>query len=91
MSESELLEENDRLRAQIKHLVMFACMKRVVDDWNERRNLEKMHEIIEEWKGNRMVITLAPKYIQYVIYSALLVAMALFGQFGERKFIYFQF
>ena len=50
-----------------------------------------VHEIVEEIKNKRYAILHAPKYIQYLIYTCMVVGMFLFGQFGERKFIYFQF
>lgn len=50
-----------------------------------------VHEIIAEWKDERKAISLAPKMLQPAIYTVLFVLMIVFGQFGEKKFIYFQF
>ena len=49
------------------------------------------HEIVEEIKNKRYAMLYASKYIQYFIYTCMIIVMILFGQFGERKFIYFQF
>jgi len=49
------------------------------------------HEIVEEIKNKRYAMLYAPKYLQYFLYICMLILMILFGQFGERKFIYFQF
>ena len=49
------------------------------------------NEIVEEIKNKRYAILYASKYIQYFIYTCMILAMMLFGQFGTRKFIYFQF
>ena len=50
-----------------------------------------MHEVVEEIKNKRYAILYAPKYFQYFLYICMFILMILFGQFGERKFIYFQF
>ena len=49
------------------------------------------HEIVEEKKNKRYAILYAPKYLQYILYTFAIILMILFGQFAERKFIYFQF
>ena len=49
------------------------------------------HEIVEEIKNNRYAILNASKYVQYCIYTFMIIIMMLYGQFGEKKFIYFQF
>ena len=49
------------------------------------------HEIVEEIKNKRYAILNAPNYIQYLLYTCMIIVMILFGQFGVRKFIYFQF
>ena len=49
------------------------------------------HEIVEEKKNERYAILYAPKYLQYILYTFAIILMILFGQFAERKFIYFQF
>jgi len=50
-----------------------------------------IHEIIEEIKNKRYAMLHAPKLFQYFLYICIMISMVLFGQFGERKFIYFQF
>jgi alginate O-acetyltransferase complex protein AlgI len=50
-----------------------------------------IYEAISEIKNEKYIILLAPKYIQHLIYTCIFVLMILFGQFGEKKFIYFQF
>ena len=50
-----------------------------------------VHEIVEEKNNNRYAILYSQKYVQYAIYSIMFLIMFLFGQFGEKKFIYFQF
>lgn len=49
------------------------------------------HELFEEIKNNRLVIMLSPRYVRYFCYVAMGSLMMVFGHFGERKFIYFQF
>ena len=50
-----------------------------------------VHEIIEEIKNKRYAIFYLPKLLQYFIYTFITIIMLLFGQFGAKKFIYFQF
>ena len=50
-----------------------------------------VHEIVEEKNNNRYAILYSQKYVQYAIYALMFLIMFLFGQFGEKKFIYFQF
>ncbi len=50
-----------------------------------------IHEIIAELKNQNNAILMAPKFLQYPIYVLIVVLMMVFGQFGEKKFIYFQF
>jgi len=50
-----------------------------------------IHEIIEEIKNKRYAISYLPKILQYSLYTLIAVSMAMFGQFGVKKFIYFQF
>ena len=49
------------------------------------------NNIVEEIKNNRYAILNASKYIQYCIYTFMIIIMMVYGQFGEKKFIYFQF
>ena len=50
-----------------------------------------VHEIIEEIKNKRYAISYLPKILQYSLYTLIVVSMIMFGQFGVKKFIYFQF
>ena len=50
-----------------------------------------VHEIIEEVKNKRYAISYLPKILQYSLYTLIVVSMIMFGQFGVKKFIYFQF
>lgn len=50
-----------------------------------------IHEIIEEIKNKRYAISFLPKIFQYSIYTIIVISMFMFGQFGVKKFIYFQF
>ena len=69
---------NDLILVYLKQFLVLSC-------------LLFSHEIVEEIKNKRYAILYASKYIQYFIYTCMILAMMLFGQFGERKFIYFQF
>jgi len=83
----------------------FILIKSVFTDWTISNDLVLVylkqfsilisllfaHEIVEEIKNKRYAILYASKYIQYFLYTCMIIAMILFGQFGERKFIYFQF
>jgi D-alanyl-lipoteichoic acid acyltransferase DltB (MBOAT superfamily) len=80
-------------------------IKSIFTDWNLSNDLIPIylkqflalssllfaHEIVEEIKNKRYAIMNSSKYIQYFLYTCMFIAMILFGQFGERKFIYFQF
>ena len=69
---------NDLILVYLKQFLVLSC-------------LLFSHEIVEEVKNKRYAILYASKYIQYFIYTCMILAMMLFGQFGARKFIYFQF
>ena len=50
-----------------------------------------LHEIVAEVKNKQNSIMLLPKYVQFPVYGGIIFAMMIFGQFVEKKFIYFQF
>ena len=50
-----------------------------------------VHELWAEKKDRKYVIMLAPTPVQIALYSMIIGSMIVFGQFGEKKFIYFQF
>ena len=50
-----------------------------------------LHEIFAEVKNKQNSIMLLPKYVQFPVYGGIIFAMLIFGQFVEKKFIYFQF
>lgn len=50
-----------------------------------------IHEIVAEWRDEAKAICLAPRVLRPAFYTVTLLLMIVFGQFGEKKFIYFQF
>jgi alginate O-acetyltransferase complex protein AlgI len=48
-------------------------------------------QIFQDWKKNTLVILKLPPLLRYAFYSFLGCLILIFGNFGEKPFIYFQF
>ena len=50
-----------------------------------------VHELVAELKDQMNSITLFPGFVRYPVYGGIVFTILFFGQFVEKKFIYFQF
>jgi len=52
--------------------------------------MEVVH-LVERREDMRSLLSRKPGWVRYPLYAALVLAIVLFGEFGAREFIYFQF